>query len=1126
MDKGIQKKKNGHAANNLPLDPDVLDSQSSWPRCNSISSCSNDSSVFSSSSRQADIHLINDEQHSNHLSKRNRNSSGSSISSNMSCVSDKDTKKASVIISSSSVPEGTQSENLARLTSTNASPNNFNLQHEALISNHLKRSDTLKSVLPFRHNLRKNIRKKTCSCDCTATCTTLFVRRYKETTLERETVISSTNVQTFVQNNAAQAIHNVSFDKDFSPNKIDNRKRRSEVEKLYDSLHEIKWAKNFSPDNILKQINIRQAASCSVFGKSSPEKQNAVDCKPSKRQRIENDQSASASCLRNSVEKKKSTKSDLKQTTTNLTLRSHRKNGITSEEIISSNCVSPIKNSPLKKSHAIDPDSSLLTKNKHSYLKNCMGSPLKSKFVESPSVLNENCLQKGDEECSVKLFSSSGLATSLPINYLLNLKNEPNKKMNNSDIKSNYSSFYGIPEEGMHTIDACFQEVGAEVVVSTCIEQDCDIPHLTSASDNISGKHSPIHDNPPVLEPCISLHEHISFQNIECKITPSLYGKSLYCITTSPEFMYAKNHVQVKSYVNKGQNQQESTKSSEKLHSNLNSQHSHNLLIKIAGKKILNKYLKILRAKTVNGSTEKSGKFERKKEYSPVSPVNNNIPRKNSPDPSLKNIPVKCVVRKENSSISSSERNSSEKISSVSSHDCKMINDGVERKKLLSPVSKTSNDISKSNSPINKASDVSVDGKKNSPLSSVGKRSCSNVIRNNASVSPVRRFQTRSTSIENSSLSSFTRTSDKNLNTKNSSLSLIDETSNTNITNKASLSFSPTGQTIDTSVAFKSPSKGSSSLSHISMTSPISVKTQKLSFKSPGKKVEPTKTVQSSQEVLLSNHPKAMTINQISDDSLMCSSGKQSISHVSSSSGNMMNQSVIVQTSTNVLHVQHAPVAATPYMPINFVAKENKTDVPWPTCSISFTCHYDSIKVARENAYVQVQLKLNRGCSIFLTVESLNEMKSVINGANHDDQCHAIILNGVGDSFCLGLDLLPLLGPQKMKASTDIAVAVKEFIEALSNFKKPFVAVVNGSAFGLGMTILNHADICIASDAAKFCLPQTSLGYFPEGGATLTLPQAVGSTVDYTLFLHLILLVAKSGISHQIWKWYMEFRQI
>ncbi|GFT82751.1 chromodomain Y-like protein 2 [Nephila pilipes] len=1182
MDKSIQNVKNVHAANSLPLDPDILDSQPRWPRCNSFSSSSNDSSVFSNSPHQAEIHLTNDGQHSKHLSKRNRNSSGSSISSNMSCVSDKDTKKTSVTISSNSVPQVAQSEmgndveSLARLACSNMSSNNFNLQHEALISNGLTCSDTLNSVLPFRHNLRRNIRKKKCSCDCTATCTTLVVRRYNETTLERETVISSTKVQTCMQNNAAQTIHNMSFENNFSPNKADNnRKRRSEVEKLYDSLHEIKWAKNFSPDNILRQINIRQAASCSLFGKSTTEKPNSIVSKPCKRQKIDYDQSSSASCTKHSLERKKSTKSDLKQMTTNFTLRSHIKNGITSREIMSSNYINSNKNSPLKElnisdvfeSHEKNSISPLLAKNKHNYLKSCTDSSLKPEFPESSSVLNENCVQKRDEECSINLYSSTELATSLPINYLFNLKNEPNTRMNNSDTKPNYpSTYYGIAEEGIHTIDACFLEVGAEVVVSTCIEKDCDIPHLTSISDsNISDKHSTIHDNPPVLEPCISLHEHISFQNIQCKITPNLYGEKLFCIANPREFMYAENHVQVNSYVNKDQNQHESTKALPKLNSNINSRYLHNLLIKDARKKILSKYLRIMRAKAVIVPTEKS----RKKEYPTASSISNNIMKKNSSlstfsgssdfnvrrKKNSSHSPIdrmsdKCMKRKENSSLSSlskTSEQSSERKSSIFIPKSKITNGSIERKKLTpSPICKISDEIAigKENtslSSIGRRSRVavtrkenlctspidSVAGKESSFLSSVGKRSQTR--KDNSLVLPVKRSRTKVTSKENSSLSSVSRTSDESVERKNSaqsqissknirrkensSISVIDKSSSVNVTRKANSSNSPISQTIDTSViANKSPIKGNSSSLHISTVSPISVKAQESSLKTDEEKPE-SKTVRSSnQKISHSNLPQRMPVNQNPGGSIMYSNDNQSFNHEISGSRNMMNQSVIVQTSTNVLRVQHAPVPSATYMPISIKAKDNKTtsEIPRPR-AVSFTCHYQTIKVNRENCYTQVQLKLSRGCSILLTVETLTEMKEILNRTNQDCHCRTLILNGIGDSFCLGLDLLPLLGPQKIKASNDMAVAVKEFIEALSEFKKPFVAVANGSAFGLGMTILNHADISIASDAATFCLPQTSLGYFPEGGATLTLPQAVGSTIATDLILRGRLLTAQEA---------------
>lgn len=76
----------------------------------------------------------------------------------------------------------------------------------------------------------------------------------------------------------------------------------------------------------------------------------------------------------------------------------------------------------------------------------------------------------------------------------------------------------------------------------------------------------------------------------------------------------------------------------------------------------------------------------------------------------------------------------------------------------------------------------------------------------------------------------------------------------------------------------------------------------------------------------------------------------------------------------------------------------------------------------------------------------------------------------------------------------------RDLIIALSDFKKPLAAVVNGPAVGLGMTLLNHADFTIASETATFCMPHSNLGYIPEGGATLTLPQAVGPAVVSTYF--------------------------
>ncbi|XP_055924105.1 uncharacterized protein LOC129991918 isoform X2 [Argiope bruennichi] len=965
MDKRTQDLTKIHGSASLPLGHAILDEQSQWTRCNSFSSCSNDSSVFCSnrpsqnSIFQADNHLMNDGQHSSLLSKRNRNSSGSSLSSTVSSASDGGTKNTSVIITSTSLPKVVKteirSESLSRLSCPEISPNSFNIKHETLLSC----SSSKSSILPFRHNLRRKIRKKTCSCDCTTTCTTLVVRRYKEENLEEETVISSTKVQTCVQSNATQGIRNASFDKNFSSEKTENnRKRRSEVEKLYDSLHEIKWAKNFSPDNILRQLNIRQAASCSVFGKTSPKKSNSTVSKPSKRPKYDNEHSLSPSnnqlaCLSNSKAssvKKKSNRTVKNHVRTNLTLRSHLKNAALKEidSSIDTNVSKQSSSKGLKMSNMLKSNDEAIIcsplKSARISLRNCIDPSGSSSVIQKKQKL----LDKGENE-GCPLFTKAE-SSSLPINYVLNLKGNPDIEIDCPNLMSDYSStFYDIAEEGIRTIDACFREVGAEVVVSTCFEDD-DLPRLTAIRDNVLDKCSPIDDGPPVLEPCVSLQDHVRLQNIECKVASDFpvsdksdsalkyrYDKNIHCSPKHEKIIFTQNSLQESLISDEDQNPEQTINGLKNVHTNSVSSHVDNSVVKDTCKKISNKYLKLLRSKSRTLSVEKTEPIKKEK---------------------------------------------------------------------------------------------------------------------------------------SSSISSITRAVDPNI-TMNKTLCQ------------------------DNSVA-----SNSSTICHIPFDS------KELSFRTGGEKPLTTTISQTSNKsVSYSNFPKRIAFNQSTSNSFTVSNDKKSFSHISTSTKNLRNQSIIVEeSSTNFLHVKHArPPQAINYVEFKSATTGNekkpvKEEIP-RLLGATFTCHYKTIKVYHLSGCLQVQLKLNRGCSIFLTVETLAELKDALQKTSQDPNCRIFILNGVGDSFCLGLDLLPLLGPQKVKASTEIAVAVKEFMEVLSSYKKAFVAVANGSAFGLGMTILNHADVCIASDTAKFCLPQTNLGYFPEGGATLTLPQAVGSTVAMDLIL-------------------------
>lgn len=80
----------------------------------------------------------------------------------------------------------------------------------------------------------------------------------------------------------------------------------------------------------------------------------------------------------------------------------------------------------------------------------------------------------------------------------------------------------------------------------------------------------------------------------------------------------------------------------------------------------------------------------------------------------------------------------------------------------------------------------------------------------------------------------------------------------------------------------------------------------------------------------------------------------------------------------------------------------------------------------------------------------------------------------------------------------------REFLRSLATFPKPLVAGVQGSAVGLGVTMLPLFDLVLASDKATFSTPYGRLGHVPEGIAFLTLPNLLGSTLVNSLQIYLL----------------------
>jgi enoyl-CoA hydratase/carnithine racemase len=125
-------------------------------------------------------------------------------------------------------------------------------------------------------------------------------------------------------------------------------------------------------------------------------------------------------------------------------------------------------------------------------------------------------------------------------------------------------------------------------------------------------------------------------------------------------------------------------------------------------------------------------------------------------------------------------------------------------------------------------------------------------------------------------------------------------------------------------------------------------------------------------------------------------------------------------------------------------------------------------------------------------IQMRDDLYQVLSAIKDDPEVRVGILKGAGEkAFCSGADLNEFLTAPSPVVARQVRFGRNVWGLFLS-IPQPLIAAVHGYVLGSGIEMALCCDIRIASEDARFGLPEVGLGIIPAAGATQTLPRIIG----------------------------------
>jgi enoyl-CoA hydratase/carnithine racemase len=108
-----------------------------------------------------------------------------------------------------------------------------------------------------------------------------------------------------------------------------------------------------------------------------------------------------------------------------------------------------------------------------------------------------------------------------------------------------------------------------------------------------------------------------------------------------------------------------------------------------------------------------------------------------------------------------------------------------------------------------------------------------------------------------------------------------------------------------------------------------------------------------------------------------------------------------------------------------------------------------------------------------------------------DPTVRVAVLRGAGErAFSAGADITEFGSAPSLVAAREARLG-RDLWGLMAGLRLPLIAAIRGFAYGAGLEMSLYCDLRVASEDARFALPEVTLGYIPSAGGTQTIARHV-----------------------------------